>query len=135
MKRKEGRINSGLEHGRPRERVEVSLDPNREFVEVTFTNEGERAVVIEEVGFEDADGRHFELDAETGRVVFGDGATGARLPAGSENMVATYRSSLDEWRDAVRARELVLVAAYCRDATGRYFKTPLSQEIRCALLE
>jgi predicted phage baseplate assembly protein len=33
-------------------------------------------------------------DDETARVVFGDGITGARLPTGQENVVATYRAGI-----------------------------------------
>lgn len=118
--------------GRPRRRLEVSLDPNREFVEVIFMNERGPAVLIEEVGFEYPDGSHFELDPETGSVEFGDSVPGAVPPAGG---MGRYRWPRQRLLAPLREGELAPVSVYCRDATGHHYKTSLSQETRSALLE
>jgi hypothetical protein len=120
--------------GRPRRRLEVSLGlmlhpaiaETIRGVIVKFINERGPVVVIEEVGFEYADGRK--------AVVFRP--SGDRLPTTvPPGHSASYYYGLEMWRRALPAGDPIPVRAYCRDATGRGYRASLSREIRSALIE
>jgi len=110
--------------GRPRRRVKVSLaEPigpgtYSRFIAVSFINERGPVVVIEEVGFECADGSKFIKHGYT--PPYDDLVPTEVLSSHS----ARYCFELEELRRAVKAKQAIPVRAYCRDATGQYYKSP-----------
>lgn len=125
----------GLWQRRPRQRVEADLsvpvDMRRletlgEFIGVTFINERGPLIVIHEVGLECPDGSRAMKASYT--------PYDSRLPTEvSAGRSATYYFDLEDLRTHVRDGKPIPVRAYCRDATGRYYKTPLREKIRSAL--
>ena len=128
-----------LRHTRPSRKVEASLgfvhspgtSPQRVVV-IKFMNERGPAVVIEEVGFECADGSKL--------LVLIPGPHGAHLP--TEPLPTTvpsahsamYYYDLEEWRANLQAGAPAVVRAYCRDVTDRCHKSrKLDQATRSAL--
>lgn len=94
---------------------------------VTFINEQGPVVVLQDVGFESADGTKVEKT----RFYPDDADLPVEVPPGHS---VCYSFEIENLRSRVRGKP-VPAWAYCRGATGRYYKTPLSQEIRSALLE
>lgn len=105
----------------PKRRVKVVLarhpEMKGELVGVIFMNERGPEIVIEQVGFEFADGSkivrfesHFLSPPLPAEVL-----PGHRL---------TYYYDLDEVQMYVEDRKSIPVKAYCRDATDHLYKTP-----------
>lgn len=129
-----------LLQGRPRRRVEASLvfigrpttsqkvviDPrtSQEAILITFINERGPVVVIEQVGFECADGR----DAVFLRP-YGDPLPSTVSPGHN----AKWYVELKPRESDIQERESIPERAYCQDATGHRHKTSLNPEITSAL--
>ncbi len=115
-------------HSRPRRIVKVGLGGGGELVKVTFINERGPVVSIEEVGFEDAHGTPLGIHP----VRSGEDSPDWVHPG----LTADYSFRLLDLRQRVQQGKRVPVRAYCRDATGKYHRSPnLSWSITSTLIE
>ena len=115
---------------RPRRRVEVVFarlpEVKGEVIGVIFINEQGPEVVIVGVGFECADGSKIEtFEQRLGPPL------PTEVPPGHRSI---YHYELEELRFYVQEGKAIPVRAYCRDATGHRYETPLTRETRSALL-
>jgi len=114
-------------HSRPKRSVKVGLAFRGEHVRVTFINERGPDVAIEEVDFEDAHG------TAIGIPIYSEHDWPVAVPAG---LPAHFSFRLESLRHHVKQGRPVPVRAYCRDATGKYYRSAnLSWSITSKLFE